>query len=476
MELKDLERVNDYEWLIPASGDMRVPVRIFASQQLIEGMDEKVREQATNVACLPGIQKASIAMPDAHWGYGFPIGGVAAFDPQESGVISVGGVGFDVNCGVRTLKTNLFLEDVKPKLKELVDTLFQTVPAGVGSRGEISLSGKQIEHVLTEGAQWVVEQGYGTSEDIEFTEDNGKAEEADPANVSQTALKREKKQVGTLGSGNHYLEIQYVAEVYNSRVAEQFGLLEQQVVVTIHCGSRALGHQVGTDYLKSLAEASRKYEIPIRERELVCAPLDSEEGRRYFSAMNCAVNYAFANRQVITHLVRAGFEKVLPQARLTMLYDVGHNTCKVERHQIDGKPKEVYVHRKGATRAFGPQRDQLPQPYRGVGQPVIIGGTMGTESYILVGTEYGEEKAFASVCHGAGRQMSRRKAVKKWRGEQIVRELNKKGIYIQAHSLPGVAEEAPMAYKDVTAVIESIHNANLAAKVVKLKPIGCIKG
>ena len=455
---------------------MRVPVRIFASQQLIEGMDEKVREQATNVACLPGIQKASIAMPDAHWGYGFPIGGVAAFDPQESGVISVGGVGFDVNCGVRTLKTNLFLEDVKPKLKELVDTLFQTVPAGVGSRGEISLSGKQIEHVLTEGAQWVVEQGYGTSEDIEFTEDNGKAEEADPANVSQTALKREKKQVGTLGSGNHYLEIQYVAEVYNSRVAEQFGLLEQQVVVTIHCGSRALGHQVGTDYLKSLAEASRKYEIPIRERELVCAPLDSEEGRRYFSAMNCAVNYAFANRQVITHLVRAGFEKVLPQARLTMLYDVGHNTCKVERHQIDGKPKEVYVHRKGATRAFGPQRDQLPQPYRGVGQPVIIGGTMGTESYILVGTEYGEEKAFASVCHGAGRQMSRRKAVKKWRGEQIVRELNKKGIYIQAHSLPGVAEEAPMAYKDVTAVIESIHNANLAAKVVKLKPIGCIKG
>ncbi len=476
MELKGLERVNDYEWVIPASGDMRVPVRIFASQQLIDGMDEKVREQATNVACLPGIQKASIAMPDAHWGYGFPIGGVAAFDAQESGVISVGGVGFDVNCGVRTLKTNLFLEDVKPKLKELVDTLFQTVPAGVGSRGEISLSGKQIEHVLTEGAQWVVEQGYGTSEDIEFTEDNGKAEEADPANVSQTALKREKKQVGTLGSGNHYLEIQYVAEVYNSRVAEQFGLLEQQVVVTIHCGSRALGHQVGTDYLKNLAEASRKYEIPIRERELVCAPLDSKEGRRYFSAMNCAVNYAFANRQVISHLVRSGFEKVLPQAQLTMLYDVGHNTCKVERHQIDGKLKEVYVHRKGATRAFGPQREQLPQSYQGVGQPVIIGGTMGTESYILVGTEYGEEKAFASVCHGAGRQMSRRKAVKKWRGEQIVRELNKKGIYIQAHSLSGVAEEAPMAYKDVTAVIEAIHNANLAAKVVKLKPIGCIKG
>ena len=412
MELKGLERVNDYEWVIPASGDMRVPVRIFASQQLIDGMDEKVREQATNVACLPGIQKASIAMPDAHWGYGFPIGGVAAFDAQESGVISVGGVGFDVNCGVRTLKTNLFLEDVKPKLKELVDTLFQTVPAGVGSRGEISLSGKQIEHVLTEGAQWVVEQGYGTSEDIEFTEDNGKAEEADPANVSQTALKREKKQVGTLGSGNHYLEIQYVAEVYNSRVAEQFGLLEQQVVVTIHCGSRALGHQVGTDYLKNLAEASRKYEIPIRERELVCAPLDSKEGRRYFSAMNCAVNYAFANRQVISHLVRSGFEKVLPQAQLTMLYDVGHNTCKVERHQIDGKLKEVYVHRKGATRAFGPQREQLPQSYQGVGQPVIIGGTMGTESYILVGTEYGEEKAFASVCHGAGRQMSRRKAVK----------------------------------------------------------------
>jgi tRNA-splicing ligase RtcB len=476
MELKNLEKINDYEWLIPRAGEMKVPVRIFASQQLMEEMDEKVREQATNVAYLPGIQKASIAMPDAHWGYGFPIGGVAAFDPQQGGVISVGGVGFDVNCGVRTLKTNLSLEEVKPKLKELIDTLFHIVPAGMGSRGQISLSGKQIEYVLTEGAQWVVEHGYGIPEDIEFTEDNGKVENANPADVSETALKREKRQVGTLGSGNHYLEIQYVAEVYNSQVAEQFGLWENQAVVTIHCGSRALGHQVGTDYLKILAGASRKYGIPIRERELVCAPLDSDEGGRYFSAMNCAVNYAFANRQVITHLVRSGFEKVLPRAQLIMLYDVGHNTCKVERHHIDGKLKEVYVHRKGATRAFGPQREQLPRPYQEVGQPVIIGGTMGTESYILVGTESGEGKAFASVCHGAGRQMSRRKAMKKWRGEQIVRELSKKGIYIQAHSLAGVAEEAPLAYKNVTAVIEAIHNANLAEKVVKLKPIGCIKG
>ncbi|KPL18559.1 MAG: tRNA-splicing ligase [candidate division Zixibacteria bacterium SM23_81] len=476
MELRKLKRQKEYQWIIPQTGDMIVPGQIFASQQLIEEMDEKVYEQVTNVACLPGLQRFSIAMPDAHWGYGFPIGGVAAFDPQEGGVVSVGGVGFDVNCGVRTLKTGMVWEDIKPHLRSIIDTLFSIVPAGVGSRGEISLSSSQIQEVLTKGAQWVVSRGYGTHEDLDFTEDRGMVSGADPSAVSEVALRRERRQVGTLGSGNHYLEIQRVDEIYNPEVAQKFGLAVDDVVVTIHCGSRALGHQVGTDYLKSLAAASRKYGIPIRERELVCAPINSPEGRQYFSAVNCAINYAFANRQVITHLVRLGFEKVLPKVEIHMLYDIGHNTCKVERHQIDGQSKEVYVHRKGATRAFGASRENIPSAYRGVGQPVIVGGTMGTASYILVGTEYGEQVAFASVCHGAGRRMSRKKAKKTWRGDRLVRELEAKGIYVRGHSFAGLAEEAPGAYKDVSEVIEAIHNAGLASKVARLQPMGCIKG
>jgi tRNA-splicing ligase RtcB len=476
LELRKLQKQKEYQWIIPKTGDMVVPGQIFASQQLVEEMDEKVYEQVTNVACLPGLQRFSIAMPDAHWGYGFPIGGVAAFDPQEGGVVSVGGVGFDVNCGVRTLKTGMVCEDVKPHLRSIIDTLFSIVPAGVGSRGEISLSGSQIEEVLTRGAQWVVSRGYGTQEDLDFTEDRGMVSGAAPSAVSEVALRRERRQVGTLGSGNHYLEIQWVDEIYNTEVAQKFGLAVDDVVVTIHCGSRALGHQVGTDYLKLLSAASRKYGIPIRERELVCAPINSPEGRQYFSAVNCAINYAFANRQVITHLVRLGFEKVFPKVEMHMLYDIGHNTCKVERHQIDGQSKEVYVHRKGATRAFGASRDNIPSAYRGVGQPVIVGGTMGTASYILVGSEYGEQVAFASVCHGAGRRMSRKKAKKTWRGDRLVRELEAKGIYVRGHSFAGLAEEAPGAYKDVAAVIEAIHNAGLASKVARLRPMGCIKG
>jgi tRNA-splicing ligase RtcB len=330
--------------------------------------------------------------------------------------------------------------------------------------------------VLTKGSRWIVSQGYGTAEDLELTEDGGMVPGADPSAVSDIALKRERRQVGTLGSGNHYLEIQRVDEVYDEVVAGQFGLSLDEVVVTIHCGSRALGHQVGTDYLRLLAEASRKYGIPIRERELVCAPIDSPEGRQYFSAVNCAINYAFANRQVITHLVREGFAKVLPRADLRMLYDIGHNTCKVERHEIEGRLKEVYVHRKGATRAFGPSRKNLPPLYRGVGQPVIVGGTMGSASFILVGTEFGEQAAFASVCHGAGRRMSRKQAKKTWRGERLVAELRSRGIDIRGHSAAGLAEEAPGAYKDVTAVIDAIHQAGLASKVVRLEPKGCIKG
>ena len=476
MDLNLLHKQNDYQWIIPKAGEMKVPGQIFASRELVEEMDHKVYEQVSNVACLPGIQRYSMAMPDAHWGYGFPIGGVAAFDPEEGGVVSVGGVGFDVNCGVRTLKTGLSSEDVRPHLRSLIDTLFAIVPAGMGSRGEISLSGSQVEDVLRKGSRWVVSRGYGMKEDLELTEDGGMVPGADPSAVSGMALKRERRQVGTLGSGNHYLEIQRVAEMYDDQVAGAFGLALDDVVVTIHCGSRALGHQVGTDYLKLLAEASRKYSIPIRERELVCAPIDSSEGRRYFGAVICAINYAFANRQVITHLVRQGFDRVLPRADLHMLYDVGHNTCKVEHHHIDGRNRELYVHRKGATRAFGPSRENLPEVYRGVGQPVIVGGTMGTSSYILVGTDYGEQVAYASVCHGAGRRMSRKKAKKTWRGEHLAKELEHKGIYIRGHSLAGLAEEAPGAYKDVAAVIEAIHQAGLAAKVVRLEPMGCIKG
>lgn len=476
MELSKLNKEKDYEWKISKSGDMNVPAVIYASQDLVEEMDEKVYEQITNVASLPGIERAAIGMPDAHWGYGFPIGGVAAFDPKDGGVISVGGVGFDVNCGVRTLKTDMTLDDMKPRLKEFAETLFRTVPAGVGSRGQISLSRKEVNQVLLGGAEWVVQKGYGTKEDLEYTEDGGKVSGGNPDAISETALKRERKQVGTLGSGNHYLEIQYIDEIYDPVTAKQFGMSLNQVVITIHCGSRALGHQVGTDYLKTLAEASRRYGIPIRERELVCAPIDSPEGKRYFSAVNCAINYAFANRQVICHLVRKMFLNAFPNQAIQMLYDVGHNTCKMEKHTVDGDERNLYVHRKGATRAFGPGRMELTEAYRTIGQPVIVGGTMGTASYILVGTESGEEKAFASVCHGAGRRMSRNAAKKRFRGDRLLKELEERGILIFGHSMPGLAEEAPDAYKDVTAVIDAIHRAGLARKVLRVRPLACIKG
>lgn len=386
MDINRFKKIDDNEWEIPASGLMKVPGRIFASRKLIEEMDEKVWEQVSNVATLPGIQRASIAMADAHWGYGFPIGGVAAFDADEGGVVSVGGVGFDGGCGVRALKTDLKVDEVRPKIKELIDKLFEIVPAGLGNRGKILLKDNEVNELLREGAKWVVEKGYGTREDLEFIEDNGTIKGAMPEAVSALAMKREKKQVGTLGSGNHYLEVCYVDEIYDDNAAKQFGIEKGQVFMWIHCGSRALGHQIGTDYLKVLAEASRKYNIPIHERELVCAPIKSDEGKRYFGAMCCALNYAYANRQVIAHLVREGFKKIFPKARVETFYEVSHNSCKAESHNIEGKNKIVYVHRKGATRAFGPGRDELPKAYRAIGQPVLIGGTMGTFSYILHGT------------------------------------------------------------------------------------------
>lgn len=476
MEISRFKKINDYEWEIAKTGNMRVPGIIFASSGLIKDMDEKVWEQVSNVATLPGIQKASMAMSDAHWGYGFPIGGVAAFDANEDGVVSVGGVGFDVNCGVRTLRTNLTRKEVEPKIKELMDQLFRDIPAGLGIKGEISLSSQQVDKILTQGAKYVVELGYGTKEDLEFTEENGFVSGADIKNVSDLALRREKKQVGTLGSGNHYLEIQYVDEIYDEKIAKAFGLEKDQILVTIHCGSRALGHQIGTDYLKILAEASRKYGIPIHERELVCAPINSKEGQKYISAVKCAINYAFGNRQIITALARKSFTRIFKDAELKMFYGIGHNTLKEEKHKVNGKLKDLWVHRKGSTRAFGPNRSEIPKAYQKVGQPVIIGGTMGTHSYILVGTEQGMEKTFGSACHGAGRAMSRTQAKKMWYGKKVIEELKKKGIYIRAHSMSGLAEEAPGAYKPVEEVVGSIHNANLAHKVVKVKPIGNMKG
>jgi len=476
MELKSLNKISDYVWEIPREGEMRVPGRIFASAELVGDFDDNVVKQIKNVASLPGIQQASMAMPDAHWGYGFPIGGVAAFDPEEDGVISMGGIGFDISCGVRTMRTGMRREEIAPYLGKLVDRLFAIVPAGMGSEGKIRLNPRQIDEVLTGGAQWAVSQGYGYKEDLRYIEEGGVMGGADPAQVSDTAKKRQFREVGTLGSGNHYLEIQYVAEVYDEKIAEKLGLFKDDVVVSVHCGSRALGHQIGTDYLKTLAEASRRYNIPVHERELVCAPINSPEGRRYFSAVCAGINCAFANRQVISHLVREAFSEVIPKARISMLYDVSHNTCKVEEHPVGSKVKRLFIHRKGATRAFGPGRKEIPEEYRSTGQPVLIGGTMGTCSYILVGTESGMGQAFGSACHGAGRALSRTQAKKRWRGDALLKELGARGIIIRTHSYSGAAEEAPGAYKDVTAVVDATHNAGLAKKVVMVKPLACIKG
>ncbi len=475
MDIKALKKISDYEWEIEKTGEMNVPARIYADEKLVTEMDEKVREQLMNVASLPGIVKAAMAMPDAHWGYGFPIGGVGAFDEDE-GILSVGGVGFDISCGVRTMRTGLKEEQVKEKIEEVVNELFRTVPAGLGSTGEIKLTEQGIDEVLEGGAVWAVEQGYGTKRDLEFIEEFGRVDGADASKVSHKAKKRQYKQVGTLGSGNHYLEIQVVDEVFDEKTAKVFKVEKGDVLISFHCGSRALGHQIGMDYLPILAQASKKYGIPIRDRELVCAPIKSKEGQDYWGAMNAGINCALANRQVIAHLARTAFEKVLPEAKVETLYDISHNTCKIEEHDVDGEKRKLYVHRKGATRAFGPGRKELPKDYMEVGQPVLIGGSMGTYSYILVGTETGTSKTFGSACHGGGRRMSRTKAKHSWRGEEIIRRLREKGIIVKAHSYAGVAEEAPEAYKDVAEVVDAVHNAGLAKKVVRVRPIGCIKG
>ncbi len=471
-----LKRISDDEWQLPATGAMRVPGVIFADEALIRAMDEKVPEQVAAVATLPGIVEASYAMPDAHWGYGFPIGGVAAFDPDEGGVVSAGGVGFDISCGVRTLLTGLTLAQIEPVKRLLADTLFERIPAGIGSTGALRLSAEEMDAMLRGGARWAIERGYGRPEDLERIEERGTMAGAEPGQVSDAAKRRQRDEMGTLGSGNHYLELQRVVDVYDRDTAKAFGLQPGEVVVSIHCGSRGLGHQIGTEFLREMAITAKGAGIVLPDRELACAPIRSPVGKRYLGAMRAAINCALANRQILTHLTRQAFRVVLPGTKLTMLYDVSHNTCKVEQHVVGGKPRELYVHRKGATRAFGPGHRDLPLALYETGQPVLIGGSMGTASYVLAGWRTGATKAFASACHGAGRSMSRHEATRHWNGRKVIDDLAGRGILIRSVSQRGVAEEAPGAYKDVSAVVDAAERAQLARKVARLEPLVCIKG
>jgi len=476
VDKSQLEQVDDTLWRIPPKGKMRVPVLIFADEALIDEMDDKVAEQAANVTTLPGIVGACYVMPDAHWGYGFPIGGVAAFDPKLGGVISAGGVGFDISCGVRTLETGLRREHIEPIRKTLAEALISAVPVGVGSQGQIRLDDKEMVAMLSGGAQWAVERGWGRQEDLERIEENGRMAGADPSQVSKKARERQRREMGTLGSGNHYLEIQEVEQIYDLEVAGVFGLHQGDIVVTIHCGSRGLGHQIGTEFLKKMQKAAKEAGIDLPDRELACAPLDSPVGKSYLGAMRAGINCALANREIITHLMRQVFSHFFPEADLRLIYDVSHNTCKQEIHQIEGQRREVFVHRKGATRAFGPGHPAIPEVFRKVGQPVIIGGSMGTASYILVGTAEGEKKSLSSACHGAGRRLSRRQAHRTWQGQRIITDLERQGVIVRSPSYRGVAEEAPGAYKDVDAVVQAADRAGLARLVARLRPLVCIKG
>jgi tRNA-splicing ligase RtcB len=476
MDTRQFIQRDETSWEIKPQGAMRVPAVIYADAQLMEDMDQKVYEQLTNVATLPGIVEAAYAMPDAHWGYGFPIGGVAAFDPDHGGVVSAGGVGFDISCGVRTLHTGLTVEQLEPHKQALADALYRAVPVGVGSRGKIHLSHETMHDMLTGGAKWALEQGYGEEQDLERIEEHGCMAGAEAHYVSPKARERQKDEMGTLGSGNHYLEVQRVAEIFDQDAAKTFGLRIDDVVISIHCGSRGLGHQIGTEFLKDMAMAAAQYNIVLPDRELACAPLNSPLGKKYLGAMRAAINCALANRQIITHIARQAAETVFPGIHLGLLYDVSHNTCKVEQHTIDGQKKSLYVHRKGATRAFGPGHPDLPPVFKEVGQPVLIGGSMGTSSYVLCGTKESEQRSFSSACHGAGRAMSRTQASKHWQGRTLVDQLAARGIIIRSPSMRGVAEEAPDAYKDVSIVVDVADRAGLARKVAKLEPVICVKG
>ncbi|AFD00775.1 hypothetical protein Mtc_2035 [Methanocella conradii HZ254] len=473
-----VNKVSEDIWELPMDykPGMRVPGRIFLSDRLMEGLESGTLEQVANVATLPGIQKYSMAMPDAHLGYGFPIGGVAGFDIEE-GVISPGGVGFDINCGVRLLKSELEVGQVRPVASGLIDALYSAVPSGLGSESKLRVTDAQLDEVFTLGARWAVENGYGVKADLEHCEENGEMKGADPSKISKKARDRGRPQLGTLGSGNHFLEVQYVEKVYDDAVAKAFGLWEGQVTVMVHCGSRGAGHQICTDHLKVLEKAYVKYGIKLYDRQLACAPINSKEAQDYFAAMAGGANYAWANRQVIAHWVRETFNRFFKDdLRMDLLYDVAHNVAKFEEHMVNGEKKMLCVHRKGATRAFAPGRPELPPAYRDVGQPVIIPGSMGSASYVLVGTREGMDLTFGSTCHGAGRVMSRHAAIKGIRGSEIRRELAERGIIVKAPKDSAIAEEAPEVYKEIGDVVEVVHRLGISRKVARLVPIAVAKG
>ena len=475
MKLDQLNERSSAIWQLPAGPGMQGPVVFYCTRPLLEEMDDKVFEQASNVARLPGLVGAVHVMPDAHWGYGFPIGGVAAFDPAQGGVVSAGGVGFDISCGVRLLLTGLPAERIEAIKVPLAEALYAAIPAGVGSTGALRLAPHEMEAMLAGGAQWAVEQGYGTPEDLLRCEEGGTMKGAQPQYVSDDAKHRQRREMGTLGSGNHYLEVQKVTEILAPQIARAFGIKQGDAVVSIHCGSRGLGHQIGTDFLREMVLAANETNFVLPDRELACAPIDSALGQRYLGAMRAGINCALANRQILTHLLREVFARLAPGSHLPLLYDVSHNTCKEEVHEVDGQRRRLFVHRKGATRAFGPGHPDLPAEFSQTGQPVLIGGSMGTASYVLSGAQ-GAKQALFSACHGAGRAMSRHDALRHWNGRQVIDDLRAKGIIIKSPSPRGVAEEAPLAYKDVAAVVRAAEQAGLVKTVAKLIPMICIKG
>jgi len=471
---------NQYQIDADSNSGMKVPVRIYADEPLLQKMlSDRTIMQAKNVSSIPGIVGQSIVLPDGHEGYGFPVGGVAAMDAEE-GMISPGGVGYDINCGVRLLRSNLTEKNVRSKLKELVTDLFSSIPSGVGSKGSVRLSPSQLDEVLVKGVNWAIDNGYGSSDDADVCEENGQIQNADPNKVSDKARKRGAPQLGSLGSGNHFLEVQKVAEVHDEEAANRMGLKEGTITVLIHCGSRGFGHQVCSDYLRVAEQAMSKYDIDLPDRELACVPNNSEEGESYRAAMFSALNFAWSNRQMLTHWTRKSIERVFNQSEsdldMKLVYDVAHNIAKVEKHKVDGKERKVVVHRKGATRAFPANRDEIPSKYRDLGQPVLVPGSMGTASWVLLGQPNSMDLSFGSTAHGAGRTMSRTKARRNFSEEDVKKSLNDKGIFIKALTRDGVVEETPQAYKDVDAVVNVSHNLGIATKVAKLVPIGVIKG
>jgi tRNA-splicing ligase RtcB len=476
MDSKPVVKLSEWCWQVQPAEGMRVPAFVYADEALIAEMDDKVFEQIANVARLPGIVGAAYAMPDAHWGYGFPIGGVAAFDADHEGVISVGGVGFDISCGVRLLTTNLTRSEIEGRQRELAEALFETIPAGLGSTGRVVLAGADLDAMLAGGAVWAVEQGWGEPHDVERMEEAGRMAGARPDLVSDVAKRRQRKETGTLGSGNHYLEVQFVDRIYDQSRAAGFGLERKQAVVSIHCGSRGLGHQIGTDFLRAMALQAPRAGYRPPDRELAFAPINSELGQAYLGAMKAAINCAFANRQVLTSLTREVFGRLFPGAKLDVLFDVSHNTCKEERHVVGDEERTLFVHRKGATRAFGPGHPEIPLALRPHGQPVLVGGSMGVGSYVLAGMATSEAASFSSACHGAGRAMSRHAALKQYSGRQVQDDLAAQGILVKSPSTRGIAEEAPGAYKDLHRIAEVSEHAGLAARVAHLAPLVCIKG